>query len=517
MLSVISITSHYAHQLLIKEAVLENPGLQLKGQFVTPIDVLDIAPEIKPDIIILSSSMYFVGIPEFIRILISRNVKSSYILLYSPNHLDMIHNAHINYSIAEGMLSKADISKALEHTIQCIYARIGDYEKHMGKKKLEDFSSRSDAYTRFISNHFEGNENLFRLRSGILLLGRRADMLKSDALFQIDAIQNPLLTNEGRDYIEGLIGIYGSGDIFALNNSEMCIWIDLRTNTKSDADYICANIQQHYLKNMGIRLFFQHGSSKIPIDSLPYEYRELDKMFRYHFFFSDSIVLTQNFLDENRKSMDFDKLDYNISLLDTYITEGNRVLFKNVIHEIFFSISNTYSFQTYNYVCSKLLLWQSEKLKNTKNADVAKYFDFPYQTAENIFKAEDFMQGILLRLYDSLASESVAEHNNIVKKAIEFLNEHYTESVTLTELSAELHVHPSYLSKLFHMETGFTIVLYKNTLKIEHAKKMLENGSGISEAAYSTGFECTKYFSRIFKQITGKSPSEYRSEYRKEN
>jgi YesN/AraC family two-component response regulator len=65
--------------------------------------------------------------------------------------------------------------------------------------------------------------------------------------------------------------------------------------------------------------------------------------------------------------------------------------------------------------------------------------------------------------------------------------------------------------------TSNTVIEYIQRVKIEAAKKNLENGrKNVNEVMYEVGYSDTKAFRTIFKRITGLSPIEYRSKYNKE-
>lgn len=78
------------------------------------------------------------------------------------------------------------------------------------------------------------------------------------------------------------------------------------------------------------------------------------------------------------------------------------------------------------------------------------------------------------------------------------------------EISERLELNYEYLSRTFSKETGFTISQYKNHVKIQKAIYYLKTENlTISEIAEKCGFENQFYFSRVFKNVTGLSPTAY--------
>ncbi len=82
---------------------------------------------------------------------------------------------------------------------------------------------------------------------------------------------------------------------------------------------------------------------------------------------------------------------------------------------------------------------------------------------------------------------------------------------TVKELAGKVNLSPNYLSDLLKRETGLNAQDHIHYFIIEQAKNILmQTNQSVSEVAFSLGFEYPQYFSRLFKQKTGKTPLEYR-------
>ncbi len=105
-----------------------------------------------------------------------------------------------------------------------------------------------------------------------------------------------------------------------------------------------------------------------------------------------------------------------------------------------------------------------------------------------------------------------SEGGNIVRLIKEYINENYTQNITLSDLAEIAYVHPTYLSKLFKKETGQNLSDYILDYRIEKAKQLLHLPQyKIYEVAQATGFGDSKYFGNVFKSVVGKTPSEFRN------
>ncbi len=96
----------------------------------------------------------------------------------------------------------------------------------------------------------------------------------------------------------------------------------------------------------------------------------------------------------------------------------------------------------------------------------------------------------------------------IVKDIIRYLQHHFTEKISIEQLSHELGFSYSYLCHIFKDVTSLTIVEYIHHLRCNYAMQLLSTmGLSVSEAAERAGFNNVSYFSKIYKRSMGCSPS----------
>ena len=94
---------------------------------------------------------------------------------------------------------------------------------------------------------------------------------------------------------------------------------------------------------------------------------------------------------------------------------------------------------------------------------------------------------------------------------IEWIEQNYTEHITLETLSEVAKIGEKYLCRFFKEYTGNTPIDYVNRLRVERAcLKMTEANRNVTEAAFESGFNDISYFSKIFKRYKGMTPREYR-------
>lgn len=96
--------------------------------------------------------------------------------------------------------------------------------------------------------------------------------------------------------------------------------------------------------------------------------------------------------------------------------------------------------------------------------------------------------------------------------------EHYTEHISLEQIAAVAHLTVQAFCRYFKKHTRKTYISFLNEIRINEAcKKMTGNAAvAISSVAYECGFSSAVSFNRVFKQVTGVSPSRYLADYRQQ-
>lgn len=108
----------------------------------------------------------------------------------------------------------------------------------------------------------------------------------------------------------------------------------------------------------------------------------------------------------------------------------------------------------------------------------------------------------------STPKPTAAKENDYVKQAITYIRQHLSEPITLELLSRQVGISPFHLARLFKHDTGSTIIQSVNQMRCVEALHLLEQGISVSEVADTCGFSNHSYFSKTFKNIMGKLPSE---------
>ncbi len=96
---------------------------------------------------------------------------------------------------------------------------------------------------------------------------------------------------------------------------------------------------------------------------------------------------------------------------------------------------------------------------------------------------------------------------SVLDDAIAHLHRHFARPVSISKLAARYGYSEGYFFRAFKRQTGATPTEYVTRLRVEHASQLLRQSSlTISRVAKLVGYADPLYFSRVFKQETGKSP-----------
>ena len=104
-----------------------------------------------------------------------------------------------------------------------------------------------------------------------------------------------------------------------------------------------------------------------------------------------------------------------------------------------------------------------------------------------------------------------ADTSDYVGKAVELIRKKYIQGVTIEEAASALGISSGYLSRLFRKLTGYTFTGYLMYQRVSVAARLLkESEYRIYEVADLVGYEDARYFSQIFRRVTGFTPKEFK-------
>ena len=140
-----------------------------------------------------------------------------------------------------------------------------------------------------------------------------------------------------------------------------------------------------------------------------------------------------------------------------------------------------------------------------------------FPTAESEILIQTKMFELLYKLMITASKEkentSVSVNNSIiVNKAVEYLDTHFNQDISLADVSEHVHLSRIYFHNLFKVSVGETVHNYLLKKRIEYAKKLLATTDfELTKIAIQSGFSSQSYFNYVFKRKTNYSPKQYRT------
>ncbi|MDE6720162.1 MAG: AraC family transcriptional regulator, partial [Treponemataceae bacterium] len=105
---------------------------------------------------------------------------------------------------------------------------------------------------------------------------------------------------------------------------------------------------------------------------------------------------------------------------------------------------------------------------------------------------------------------AVAEHNAEIEKACTYMQQHFSERISLGTLCEVSALSRATLVRAFAKTKGISPYRYLENVRLGEAKKRLEQGATPLDAAFSTGFSDQAHFANFFKGYIGLTPKQYR-------
>ncbi len=156
----------------------------------------------------------------------------------------------------------------------------------------------------------------------------------------------------------------------------------------------------------------------------------------------------------------------------------------------------------------KQLVFQFHQQENQDSEDYEQQLNQGLKFLETIQDLQEFIYQYLVAERFNLLM-GLGSKNQYVRQVMAYLQNHYADAITLEHLGKEFHLSPNYLSHIFKKETKMSIVSYINKLRIQQATHLLESTNcSLQEVSQQVGIKDYKYFLKVFKQYTGKTPNE---------
>lgn len=119
---------------------------------------------------------------------------------------------------------------------------------------------------------------------------------------------------------------------------------------------------------------------------------------------------------------------------------------------------------------------------------------------------------LYLLVAESFRSERSDHSEQLLQQIQSYIDINYADpNMSLNLLAEHLQITPQYISQVFKKISGFNFSNYLTTVRLSHAKKLMENpGLTNSQIASMVGYTSDAVFIRVFKKVEGVTPGKYR-------
>ena len=167
-------------------------------------------------------------------------------------------------------------------------------------------------------------------------------------------------------------------------------------------------------------------------------------------------------------------------------------------------------------ICSRAAIVGGMAIKDAM--DMSGNFIQQCELLDDLVAINSLQFNMVMDFIRKVANIRKGKTNRIVRKVYSYVNNHLTESFTTQDIAYELNLTRPYLSKLFKEETGIPLSEYIIKERIHEGERLLKyTDKSISDISATLGFSSQSHFTRVFKQINGLTPLEYRKDIIKPN
>ncbi|MBS4202226.1 response regulator [Bacillus sp. FJAT-49732] len=145
-----------------------------------------------------------------------------------------------------------------------------------------------------------------------------------------------------------------------------------------------------------------------------------------------------------------------------------------------------------------------------KKVDIT--YHLKYNQVKSMYQLQELVIDKIIQTTKMIHTLHFSENIDMVSKAKNYIEQHYEKSITLEDVAEVVQLSPHYFSKLFKELCGKSFIDYLTEVRVKHAKELMkQQEKSLKEICFQVGYKDPNYFSRVFKRVTGLSPSEYRN------
>jgi two-component system response regulator YesN len=205
---------------------------------------------------------------------------------------------------------------------------------------------------------------------------------------------------------------------------------------------------------------------------------------------------------------------WEIRALEKYAKSANLVNLSQLLGEL------SEAYREVNYLDFMRLLPRLEKMltallrqaDNSLKEQIASFLNTALCCQISANQPVSAWRAILDHCGEQLLSQAKGiDQPDLVSQVVTFIDTHYQFDIGVAQIADQLKITPNYLSTIFHRKMGTTFVHYLTQIRMLKAKEFLADPTlQVQQIAESVGYYNTRYFTKLFTEFAGCTPSEFR-------
>lgn len=520
MYSVFIVDDEVNVRIVLKKLInWNNYGFEIAAEAEDGIEALRKIEADIPDLLIADINMPGKNGIDLIKEISEKGYKTKVLLLTGYRDFNYARTA-VNYRVMGYLLKPVDELELIDNL-----AKI--------KKELENTGIYENAHNiireRFLRSLAEGREKYGVLPINTEEIGIAFSENDAFAVMIVESespsdnnfndIDNECFVNEISDTIIDTVNAHLQGYLFRDSQERFCIILYDNNVDVLDKKVVGVAEEMRAVVSKLSRYTVTIGLSSILRGerNLKFLYSEAVKSLDAMFLLGKNRVIRYSSESFDSINKDFEKLHEMLNSLLKYIEEIDRtqtqVMLENIIEAI---KKQNIKHNQFQQLIVEVLVGMSKIIREL-NGDVSQVFGEEFDILEHIRKkytlndAKEWLESLINRTCEYIENIREKRPNSVIREVISYIRENYSADITLKSLAGRFYVNSLYLGQLFKKETGESFNDCLAGIRIENSIKLLKNTDlKVYEIAERVGYKEIQYFYKIFKNVTGSSPSIYR-------
>lgn len=488
--------------------------------------------DIRPDLLITDIKMPFMDGLTLIKLVRDELPRTKIIIISGYDDFTYAQQA-IRMGVDQYLLKPIIKNKLVEILVE-LHEKMRDERQQ--QKYIEHFQREAQEYENFSRRRF-----FERIVTGVLSeseIAETAESMNIDIFAPYYNIVLFSLSSEEYDgsapesYIEDLAAVQDEVTKLFIGRPELILFrwniTTYAVLVKGSQDDIVSNTID-CIKNIRDRCtaagndvgwYIARGTPVSRLSALPACFAEASRILAYRYICPEEHILTEASIQNLRKNNDFQTgtcgNEFEIEHVRKFLSRGTKQEIDDFIEQVLQNVGERVVSTT--LLCRYLAMtvyFAAIKYLDSIGSGIDTIWSTDFWPNDNISTTEEirkYARQVIKRAIELRDRESARQQHVLLKQAIDFINENYSDSsISLDKVAKNVNISPNYLSAVFSQEVGQTLTEYITSRRISEAKNMLRNTDmRLSEIAFAVGYKDPHYFSFVFKKVSGCTPSEYR-------